>query len=114
MASVDSTPVVVEFQDAAIRDFAQLAAQHPDIALVESRGFNAAAYTVQAVFVASAGGAIRSITAVIRAHIDAKKHVTIKAEGVEIRGLSADDAVAILDPLRTTGRMPTDISQSSG
>jgi endonuclease V-like protein UPF0215 family len=47
--------------------------------------------------------------AIIKAHIDSKQYVSIKAGGVEIAGVSAKDAERILEHLRTNGELPEQI-----
>ncbi len=109
MSTGDSAPVqvVVEFHGPPPDALGDLAAAYPDeLTLIESKGFGATAYTLQALFVASAGGLVRALIPIIRAHIASKQHISIKADGVEIQGLSANDAIRVLEELRRQGRLP--------
>lgn len=106
--------VVVEFYGPHPVGIEQLAATHlQEITIIESKGFAATDYTLQVLFAASAGGGIiRAVVAIIKAHIESKQHVTIKAGGVELAGLSAKDAERILEHLRTNGELPEKIGEA--
>jgi hypothetical protein len=101
------TDVVVEFHGEEPPELRELAAAHPDeLTLIESKGFGATEYTVQVLAVAGSTGVLRSLITVARAHIESKRHISIKAEGVELQGLSARDAGRVLEHLADHGRLP--------
>jgi hypothetical protein len=92
--------VVLEFFDGQPEGLTRLAGEFPnEISLIEAKGFSALEYTLQALVVLTpvVGTQIASI---VRAHIEAKKSVRIKADGVEVAGLSADESLRVLRELQ--------------
>lgn len=91
--------VVIEFFGESPLELRELAAAYPDeISLLEAKGFGAAEYTLQALVILTPV-ITGQIASVVRAHIEAKNSVRIKVDGVELEGLSPDEAVKMLGRL---------------
>jgi hypothetical protein len=91
--------VVIEFFGESPQELRELAATNPDeVSLLEVKGFGAAEYTLQALVILTPV-ITGQIASVVRAHIEARNSVRIKVDGVELEGLSADEAVKMLDRL---------------
>lgn len=92
---------VVEFIGDQPPELAGLAQQFPtEVQLVESKGFGAIDPSLQALLVLTPAVTM-AITKIVVAHIQAKQPVKIKANGVEIEGVDADEAVRLLKSLST-------------
>lgn len=99
-ASVVRREVLIEFFAEEPPGLRQLAEAHPSsITLFEAKGFNASEFGLEAL-VLLAPVISDQIVTIVRAHIEAKKDVRIKADGIELAGLSADDAVKVLRELQ--------------
>ncbi len=92
--------VVVEFFDDAPAALDQLAeANSGDVTILQASAFNAADPGTIEVLVVLTPVVLRSLTSIVREHIAARKHVTVKVDGVELTGMSRKDAVAVLNEL---------------
>jgi hypothetical protein len=94
------TQAVVEFFDEAPPALADLAGAYPnEVTILRASAFNAADPTTTEVLVLLTPVVLRSLTLIVREHIAARKHVTIKVDGIELTGLDRKDAVAVLTEL---------------
>lgn len=95
--------LVVEFHGTEPSELDSIIRQHgSELVAIRAKNFDAAAYTVQVVCTIVSGGALTALVAVVRAHIESRQHITIKADGIELQGLGARDAVEVLERLRPT------------
>lgn len=93
--------LVIELGGAVPAGLAAVLAEFPDeLVSIEAKNFDAAAYTLQLVCLLTSGGALTALTSLVRAHIESKQHVVIKADGIEVQGVSAKKAVQTLERLR--------------
>lgn len=96
--------VVIDFYGTTPTDLLQLAELHSEhISLIHAKGFGAVEFTVQALVVLAPVIAAQ-ISGIVKAHLQARQAVIIKADGVEISGLDAEDAIAVLRQLADAGR----------
>jgi hypothetical protein len=66
---------------------------HPnELTVMSASGFNAPDPGATEVLVVLGPAVVASLTAIVREHIAAKKHVSIKVDGVELTGMSGKDA----------------------
>lgn len=91
---------VVEFFDGAPEQLAEFAEMHSDdVTILRISAFNAADPGTTELLIALTPVVIGSLTAIVREHIAARKHVTVKVDGVELTGMSQKDAAEILAQL---------------
>jgi hypothetical protein len=99
-AKAECPEIVVEFFGEPPDSLYELGTDHPDeVTLIEAKGFGATAYTLQALVILTPIVG-KQIATIIRAHIEARKHVRIRADGIEIAGLDAEDAIKVLRELQ--------------
>ena len=91
---------VVTFSDGAPESLAALAEAHPnELTVMSASGFNAPDPGATEELVVLVPSVIASLTAIVREHIAAKKHVSVKVDGVELTGMSGKAASEILAQL---------------
>ena len=91
---------LIEFSDGPPDGLADLAAANPEcITLIQAKGFGAFDYTTQALVVL-APTIIVQVAGLVKAHIEADRHVRIKVDGTEIEAPDADSALELLQQLR--------------
>lgn len=92
--------LVVEFFDGEPAEFEGFAGEFPDeVTVLRRAGFNAADPTTTELLVAISPLVIKQLGAIVRTHIEARKHVSIKVDGIEMTGLGKKDALEVLDRL---------------
>jgi hypothetical protein len=92
---------VVTFFDGVPKPLAALVEAHPDeLTVMSASGFNAPDPGATEVLVVLGPAVIASLTAIVREHIASKRHVSIKVDGVELTGMSGQDASEILAQLQ--------------
>jgi hypothetical protein len=94
---------VIEFSGAEPPSLEQIALEHPqEVVLVRAKGLGADDYTLQAL-VAVVPLTIRLLTPIIRAHIEAKQHVRLKVDGIEVQGVDPDEIIRVLSEMAAIG-----------
>lgn len=92
--------VVVEFFDGAPAALDQLAETNAgNVTILRASAFNAADPGTVEVLIVLTPVVLRSLTLIVREHVAARKHVTVKVDGVELTGMSRKDAVTVLNEL---------------
>jgi hypothetical protein len=95
-----SREIVIEFFGDEPDGITELAERYPDeVTVVRSKGFHATEFSLHAV-VLLAPLIATQITVIVKAHLDARREVRIKADGIELTGLNAKDALMVLRELR--------------
>jgi len=95
-----SRNAVVEFFDGSPEALNELAeANSGEITILRASAFNAADPGTTEVLIVLTPVVLRSLTSIVREHIAARKHVTVKVDGVELTGLGRKDAVEVLKEL---------------
>jgi hypothetical protein len=91
---------VVEFLDGAPEALWTCAGEHPDdVTILRASSFNAADPGTVEALIALTPMVIAAVTGVVREQIAARKHVSVKVDGVELTGLSKRDALEVLEQL---------------
>lgn len=98
------SPIAVVFQDGAPEALEGLAAEYPDeVTVVRAAGFNAADPGVVEAIIVGTPAVLASTLRVVRAHIESRRHVSVKIDGVEVTGMSGKDAVQVIKELSDRG-----------
>lgn len=93
--------IVIGFEGEEPDGLAELLAEHGDrITVVEAKGFEAFDFTTQLLVVLGPPVVIQ-LGGLIKTHLESNRHVRIKADGVEITGVSPDKAVEVLEKIRS-------------
>jgi hypothetical protein len=93
--------IVIAFKGEEPDGLAELLAEHGDrITVVEAKGFEAFDFTTQLLVVLGPPAVIQ-LGGLIKTHLESNRHVQIKADGVEITGVSPDKAVEVLEKIRS-------------
>lgn len=91
---------MVEFFDGAPESVDEFARAHPDeVTVLRASAFNATDPGTTELLVVLTPVVLRSLVTIAREHIAARKHVTVKVDGVELTGMSRKDAVQVLTQL---------------
>ena len=91
---------MVEFFDGAPESVAEFAGTHPDeVTVLRASAFNATDPGTTELLVVLTPVVLRSLVTIAREHIAARKHVTVKVDGIELTGMNRKDAVQVLTQL---------------
>lgn len=94
-----SPEAIIEFSGPEPQALTHLAADYPEeIVLIRAKSLSAFEYTLQALVVV-VPLTVRLLSPIIRAHIEAKRHIRLKIDGTEIDGLDADGIIRVLREL---------------
>jgi len=91
---------VVEFVDGAPEALWNCVEEHPgEVTILRASSFNAADPGTVEALIALTPVVIGAVASVVRQQIAARRHVTVKVDGVELTGLSKKDALEVLEQL---------------
>ena len=91
---------VIEFFDQPPKSLDDIAQAHPEeITVLNASAFNASDPGTTVALIVLTSVVVKAVAGVVREHIAAKKHVTVKVDGIEVTGVSGEDAAKIVADL---------------